>query len=76
MDENERVIFEFKKNQREIVRAIRKRYANHEYLDLRTYYPDESGNWKPNGKGLMLKLELLPNLEEAVTALKKADNDR
>lgn len=66
------VIYEFSKNSRERVRVSIKVFKDVRGIDFRVYFRDRDGNLKPGGKGLWLKVELLPELKRAVLALEKA----
>lgn len=70
--DQETVVAEFAKNQRECVRAIVKNWNGRELFDLRVYYKDPSGEWKPGTKGLCLQAAALPQLKAAVLALEQA----
>lgn len=45
---------EFEKNSSERVRLTRERYKGWDLLDMRIYFADDEGNWKPTKKGLYL----------------------
>ena len=70
--DQETVVAEFAKNQRECVRAIVKKWNGRELFDLRVYYKSPSGEWKPGTKGLCLQATALPQLKAAVLALEQA----
>lgn len=67
--ENERVVYEFQKNSREVVKAVRKTWNGRDLADLRVYFVTEAGIAKPGPKGLCLQVEHLPELKAAVDAL-------
>ena len=70
MSTDEEIVFEFKKNSRECVRASLKHYQGRRLLDLRVHYYDEQAQtWKPNSKGLSLQVNAIENLKTAVAAL-------
>jgi len=71
-------IYSFGKNAVERVHADTTRYKGHSLIDLRIHYEDDDGKWKPTKKGLTLNIDLLPELEAAVAALRQAigDDDR
>jgi hypothetical protein len=68
MDEP-KVIYEFDKNSRELVRLTRKTWNAQDLIDLRVYYKTESGEMKPTQKGLCLRVEYLSELKNAVEAM-------
>ena len=51
---NATLVAEFEKNARERVRVSLTEYGGHRLLDLRAYYQDATGEWRP-GKGLTLR---------------------
>ena len=64
------LIAEFVKNSRERVRITLTEYGGHKLLDMRAYYEDATGEWKP-GKGLAIRRELLPELRKALMAAER-----
>lgn len=67
MNENT-VVYEFKKNSREIVRVEFSYFMENELISLRIYFcPYQSQEkWLPTKKGITLNVELLPELKKAV----------
>lgn len=47
-------------------------YKGHRYLDVRTYFENGPGEWKPTKKGVTFALDQLDDLEAAVAALRLA----
>lgn len=66
------MVSSFKRNPTEEVRATLKEFRGRRYLDLRIYYQDDEGEWKPTRKGVSLSTDFMPELKEAVFALEKA----
>jgi len=66
----EQLIDEFDKNAREQVRVSLTEYQGHDLVDLRVYYQDDKGQFRPTRKGLCLSFDTLPRLK---TAVEKAD---
>lgn len=66
------IVFEFDKNSREKVRALLREWQGKRLLDLRVFYDTGSGDWRPTQKGVCLRVDLLPNLKEAIMALESA----
>jgi hypothetical protein len=64
MSDEPRIIYEFQKNTREVVRASFVTFGGHELADLRVHVAGQ-----PTKKGLSLRLEHLPDLRCAVNAL-------
>jgi hypothetical protein len=61
------LVSEFQKNGKERVRVSLTEFGGHRLIDLRAYYQDATGEWRP-GKGLTLRRELLPRLQKALLA--------
>lgn len=61
-------IAQFDKNSNEQVRITLEEYRGHRLFDIRSYYHD-GVDWRPTKKGLSLKIELYPELREAVEQL-------
>ena len=57
----------FAKNSREEVRVSLDHYNGHDVINLRIWYQDESGEWRPGKQGLVLRREKLPDLAEAIS---------
>ena len=64
MSDEPRVVYEFVKNTREIVRASFVFYGGHDLADIRVHVAE-----RPTKKGLSLRLVDLPELRNAVEAL-------
>ena len=70
----DKVVSSFKRNPTEEVRATLKEFRGRRYLDLRIYYQDDQGEWKPTRKGVSLSTDFMPELKEAVLSLETALN--
>lgn len=57
-----------KKNAREELRVSVDHYQGYELLNLRIWFEADDGSMRPSKKGLALRLELLPELREALEA--------
>ena len=44
-------------------------FRDHEYVDIRTYFKAEDGEWKATRKGITLPLDRLPELVAALEKL-------
>jgi hypothetical protein len=64
-----------------LVRAIEKglenrihirisRFKERDYLDIRNFYQDEGGEWKPTRKGIAVPVEFYDELMSALSAAK------
>lgn len=64
---------EIKKNEREVIRCYLTEYHDRALADIRVYVPRRAdGAYVPTPKGLTIDRALLPQLEEAVHALRLA----
>ncbi|MDK2944295.1 MAG: hypothetical protein PWQ24_1010 [Mesotoga sp.] len=59
---------DIKRNDTEIVRVSKREYKGHEFIDLRIYYQDDEGDYKPTKKGITINPKLV---DELIDALKK-----
>ena len=50
-------------------RVVAKRYGGEDKLDLRTFYQDKQGEWRPTPRGTLLPQSAIPALKAAVDAL-------
>jgi hypothetical protein len=69
---DDRVIDSFKRNATEEVRATLRTYRGRQYMDVRIYYLDDAGEYKPTKKGINLSVELLAELTRMIENLSKA----
>ena len=63
------VIGETKKKSKEIVRISVKEFKGYQFCDVRVYYKDPSGEWKPTKKGITLNAE---DIDEVIDLLRNA----
>jgi hypothetical protein len=68
MDE---VIAQFEKNATEVVRVSLSEYRGHKLFDVRVYYSDDEGQYKPTRKGVSLSVNLYTDFKRAMVALEK-----
>ena len=67
------VIAEWPRNARELVRISLDRYNNRETIDIRSWWLDSEGSWRPGRGGLTVAVRHLPALAEGLaTALNRA----
>jgi hypothetical protein len=71
MDEA-KAIYSFQRNAVEEVRASVTTFKGREYLDLRVYFKDDRGQWRPTKKGITVNVDLIDELVAAVEALRVA----
>lgn len=65
----DKVVASFKRNPTEEVRAGIKEFKGRRYIDLRIYYMDDQGEWKPTRKGISLATDFMPELKNAVGSI-------
>ena len=60
---------EIRKNKSEVIRIQLKEYKEHKLIDLRVWYEDEEGEYKPTKKGI----SIMPNnVEDIINGILKA----
>ena len=68
MDE---LIEQFEKNATEVVRVSLTEYRGRKLVDVRVYYSDSEGQYRPTKKGVSLSLDVYPDFKRAMLALEK-----
>jgi len=66
MSDTAQLIHSFPKNPLEEIRVSLTVFKKKQYIDLRTYYKGDDGEYHPSKKGITLALDLLPDLVEAI----------
>ena len=72
MAEESMLLHSFQKNATEEVRISVNTYKGKKYIDIRVYYQDDSGDYKPSKKGVALSPELLEELQKGIDKLKQS----
>lgn len=72
MSDTDRLIHSFPKNPLEEIRISLTVFKKKQYIDLRTYYKGDDGEFRPSKKGINLSVDLLPDLLEAVEKAREA----
>jgi hypothetical protein len=67
----DQVIAQFEKNAKEVVRVSLSEYRGHKLFDVRVYYSDDEGQYKPTRKGVSLSVNLYTDFKRALVALEK-----
>ena len=71
----EKQIAQFEKGE-DIVRVGLTEFRKRQYIEIRTYYMAEDGEWKPTKKGITLNPDLMKEVHDALgTALKELENE-
>jgi hypothetical protein len=68
MDE---LIAQFEKNATEVVRVSLTEYRGHKLVDVRVYYSDDEGQYRPTKKGVSLSVDVYPDFKRALVELEK-----
>ena len=68
MDE---LIEQFEKNATEVVRVSLTEYRGRKLVDVRVYYADNEGQYRPTKKGVSLNVDVYPDFKRAMLALEK-----
>ncbi len=70
----EEVAYEFDKGNEEVVRATVSEFAGKRRADLRIYFKGNDGDWHPSKRGVSLTIDMVEELQAAVTKLAEAVN--
>ena len=73
MDE---LIAQFEKNATEVVRVTLAEFHGRQLIDLRVYYTDDKGEYRPTRKGISLPVDGYTDFRTAVARLDKMLIDR
>ena len=68
MDE---LIAQFEKNATEVVRVSLTEYRGRKLVDVRVYYSDDEGQYRPTKKGVSLSVDVYPDFKRALLDLEK-----
>jgi len=63
---------EIKKNSSEIIRVHRTNFKGYDLIDIRVFYQDAAGEWKPSPKGISFSDALLDEVIIGLSELKGA----
>ena len=58
---------QIRKNKTEVIRISLKEYQGHKLIDLRVWYEDENGEYKPTKKGISFNRNFAVNVANAIT---------
>jgi len=61
------------KNDFTLVRVEKRTFKERDFIDIRQYYKNNSGEFKPTTKGVTIPPELLPELIEALEKMHTED---
>lgn len=68
MDE---LIAQFEKNATEVVRVSITEFRGRKLVDLRVYYTDDEGEYRPTRKGISISVDGYPEFRNAIARLDK-----
>jgi hypothetical protein len=63
------IIAEIPKNSREVYRVVRRSFKGYPLVDVRVWFDDATAGELRPGKGLSIKLEVLPEIVAALSGL-------
>lgn len=63
------------KREGERVRVAINEYQGKTYLDIRQFFENQEGEWRPTQKGVTLPLEAIPEMIEALQALENSPDE-
>jgi len=63
---------EVQKNTQEKIRIEKREYKGKEFIDVRTYYLDDTGEWKPSPKGVTFKPDQIDEVLKSLSELKSS----
>ncbi|MBL4768235.1 MAG: transcriptional coactivator p15/PC4 family protein [Rhodobacteraceae bacterium] len=61
------VLAQIPKNSREEIRVSRDEFNGHDLINLRVYYKADDGVMRPGKQGLAFKVEILPDILDALS---------
>ncbi len=64
------IIGEIQRNSMERIKVSVETYKDHTFIDLRTYFEDDQGEWRPTKKGITIQLD---KIGDVIDLIKKAD---
>ncbi len=64
------LIGEIQKNTTEKIRVSKESYKGHDFIDVRVYYEDDNGEWRPTKKGIAISPD---KVDELINLLKVED---
>lgn len=71
----EKQIAQFEKGE-DIIRVALTEFRKRQYIEIRTYYMAEDGEWRPTKKGITLSPELMREVHSALgTALDEVESE-
>ncbi len=66
------IIGEIERNETEVVRISAEEYKGRKYVDIRIYFENDAGEWKPTKKGVTVAPEKIDEFMELIRKAKEA----
>jgi hypothetical protein len=66
------LIGEIQKNSTEKIQVSTASYKGHNFIDVRVYYEDDNGEWRPTKKGITIAPEKVDDLVNLIKKAKEA----
>lgn len=66
------LIGEIKKNSTEKIKVSTESYKGHDFIDVRVYYEDDTGEWRPTKKGIAITSKKIDDLINLIKKAKEA----
>ncbi len=66
------ILGEIERNPTEVLRVSLENFKGRDYIDLRIYYQDENGEWKPTKKGVTVAPD---KLDDVINFFNKAKEE-
>lgn len=63
---------EIQKNSTEKIKVSTESYKGHDFIDVRVYYEDDTGEWRPTKKGIAIASEKVDDLIGLIRKAKEA----
>ena len=66
------IIGEIERGETEVLRVSMEEYKGRKYLDIRIYFENDAGEWKPTKKGVTVQTDRIDDFIELITKASKA----
>jgi hypothetical protein len=66
------MIGEIERNETEVVRVSAEEYKGRKYVDIRIYFANDAGEWKPTKKGVTVSPEKMDEFMDLIRKAKEA----
>ncbi len=66
------LIGEIERGETEVLRVSMEEYKGRKYLDIRIYFADDAGEWKPTKKGVTVQTDRIADFIELINKALKA----